>query len=368
MMKAFCVFACVTMLAWPAAAQTRKKPAESAESTRTTTTKSKKDVSAESSASNSEKKATTTKKASDATVSKTTGKSKTSATKIGEAATKSKPKSDTQKSESAETSSAKKKPSGSADSAKKPEPTKDTTKGEGATTGKKTGSGEESAATVKPDVSDKSKPTSEPVKPPQDNAGDDPVASKRKFGPNVTLAPEDLAEFDSQPESVQKLIRNGLALTERNLTYRYGSSDPASGGMDCSGTIYYLLKQAGIKEPPRDSSGIYLWTEKAGTLRAVNVKDLEDRALSDLKPGDLLFWEGTYEVQRDPPISHTMIYLGREKKTGTRVMVGASDGRTYAGISRNGVSVFDFRLPRAESTAKFVGYARVPGFDHSVRR
>jgi cell wall-associated NlpC family hydrolase len=164
------------------------------------------------------------------------------------------------------------------------------------------------------------------------------------------------------------LIRNSLALTERNLTYRYGSSDPNSGGMDCSGTIYYLLKQSGIKEPPRDSSGLYLWAEKTGTLRSVNVKDLEDRALADLKPGDLLFWEGTYEVQRDPPISHTMIYLGRERKTGLRVMVGASDGRTYGGVSRNGVSVFDFRLPRAESTAKFVGYARVPGFDHSVRR
>jgi hypothetical protein len=113
---------------------------------------------------------------------------------------------------------------------------------------------------------------------------------------------------------------------------------------------------------------LYLWAEKAGTLRAANVKELEDRTLFDLKPGDLLFWEGTYEVQRNPPISHTMIYLGREKKTGTRVMVGASDGRTYAGVSRNGVSVFDFRLPRTESTAKFVGYARVPGLDHSVRR
>ena len=42
-------------------------------------------------------------------------------------------------------------------------------------------------------------------------------------------------------------------------------------------------------------------------------------------------------------------------------MVGASDGRRYRGIKRNGVSVFDFVLPKADSRSVFVGYARVPG-------
>ena len=49
------------------------------------------------------------------------------------------------------------------------------------------------------------------------------------------------------------------------------------------------------------------------------------------KPGDLLFWTGTYSVERDPPVTHTMIYLGEEKKSGKPIMVGASDGRTYEG-------------------------------------
>jgi hypothetical protein len=44
-------------------------------------------------------------------------------------------------------------------------------------------------------------------------------------------------------------------------------------------------------------------------------------------------------------------------------MVGSSDGRTYAGIRRNGVSVFDFKLPKASSKAKFVGFARVPSLE-----
>jgi cell wall-associated NlpC family hydrolase len=163
---------------------------------------------------------------------------------------------------------------------------------------------------------------------------------------------------------VQRLLTLSLNLTRQGLTYRYGSSDPTSGGMDCSGTIYYLLKQAGVKEPPRDSSGLYLWAEKEGTLRRVSPASLDDPALADLRPGDLMFWEGTYEVQRDPPISHTMIYLGKEKATGMPVMVGASDGRTYGGVRRNGVSVFDFRLPRSDSAAKFVAYGRVPGIEN----
>jgi hypothetical protein len=80
-----------------------------------------------------------------------------------------------------------------------------------------------------------------------------------------------------------------------------------------------------------------------------------------------MFWIGTYESGRDIPISHVMMYLGREKETGKRIMFGASDGRSYNGIQRWGVSVFDFKMPsfdpaKPEKTkAAFIGYARVPG-------
>ena len=86
-----------------------------------------------------------------------------------------------------------------------------------------------------------------------------------------------------------------------------------------------------------------------------------------MKPGDLLFWTGTYSIERDPPITHTMIYLGKEKKSGKPIMVGASDGRTYEGEQQFGVSVFDFKTaPSKKATdsgnhPRFVGYARIPG-------
>ena len=86
-----------------------------------------------------------------------------------------------------------------------------------------------------------------------------------------------------------------------------------------------------------------------------------------MRPGDLLFWTGTYRVDRDPPVTHTMIYLGRRKKDGARLMFGSSDGRPYNGERRNGVSVFDFKMPAAKNgdaadAATTVAPAAVPDF------
>ena len=56
-----------------------------------------------------------------------------------------------------------------------------------------------------------------------------------------------------------------------------------------------------------------------------------------------------------------------ENGLGKRIMFGASDGRSYNGVQRWGVSVFDFAMPKTspESTEKpaadFVGFARIPG-------
>ena len=68
---------------------------------------------------------------------------------------------------------------------------------------------------------------------------------------------------------MQRLLARALALTKLNLAYRYGSSDPAGGGMDCSGTIYYLLREAGVPDVPRDSSEMYRWVWTKGRFQAV---------------------------------------------------------------------------------------------------
>ena len=189
--------------------------------------------------------------------------------------------------------------------------------------------------------------------------------------PAASIEPEELAEFSAQPPRVQELFRAALALTKLNLTYAFGSDDPAAGGMDCSGTIFRVLTDQGFAAVPRDSSGQYAWVRKNGRFFSVVSKTADGFEFDDLLPGDLLFWTGTYETGREVPISHAMLYLGREKKSGRRVMFGASDGRSYAGVQRWGVSVFDFKMPKfdpgkPEKRVDFVGYGRIPGLREKV--
>jgi len=229
----------------------------------------------------------------------------------------------------------------------------------------------------KSEASDKSAAESEkPASSPSTSAiagGSGSTNIPENAAPMASIKPEALREFGSLPPPVQQLIRSALGLTERNLSYKYGSADPAEGGMDCSGFIYYVLSNAGYKDVPRDSSEQYVWVRKNGDFHAVLSRSGESFELEDLKPGDLMFWSGTYRTERDIPITHVMIYLGREKSTDKPVMVGATDGRSYEGIRRFGVSVFDFKMPSGKSnkddpdlTAKFEGYASIPGLREPV--
>jgi cell wall-associated NlpC family hydrolase len=218
------------------------------------------------------------------------------------------------------------------------------------------------------DASAKTAPAPKPDEGPGVTPAPQPAATS-------TIDPSELRDFDAQPEPIRNLLNSALDLTRRNLTYTYGSSDPASGGMDCSGTIYYLLKTAGFEDVPRSASGQYCWVRQQSRFYAVLSKKEDSFELKEMRPGDLLFWTGTYHVDHDPPVTHTMLYLGRRKKDGKPLMVGASDGRPYDGEKRNGVSVFDFRLPAAKSAdpayattaaapdhaPDFAGYGPIPG-------
>ena len=84
-----------------------------------------------------------------------------------------------------------------------------------------------------------------------------PAAANANTRPNATVEPDDIAEFAAQPPRIQQLIRDAIDLTRLNLTYTFGSADPDNGGMDCSGTIYYLLHAHGFNDVARDSSGQY---------------------------------------------------------------------------------------------------------------
>ena len=178
-----------------------------------------------------------------------------------------------------------------------------------------------------------------------------------------SLKPEDLRGFYNNPPEVQQLLTAALELTEQNLSYLYGSADPTRGGMDCSGTIYFLLQKMGVSDVPRSASQQYVWVRRADVFHPVVSTRMDSFELDALRPGHLLFWTGTYSVDVDPPVTHTMIYLGKARSDGRPLMVGASDGRTFRGDKKFGVSVFDFVIPKPEGRnpmSRFIGYAEIP--------
>ena len=172
--------------------------------------------------------------------------------------------------------------------------------------------------------------------------------------------------MESYSPETGKIVDLGWDLTSQNLNYKYASADPANGGLDCSGFIYYVLTKSGVKNVPRDAREQYVWVRKAGNFQAVLAHSDDTFELEGLKPGDLLFWADNSGVSREPEITRTMIYLGRDKSTNARLMLGASERGTYQGKPKSGVGVFDFKLgparsrPDEESGSVFVGYGHVP--------
>ena len=148
------------------------------------------------------------------------------------------------------------------------------------------------------------------------------------------------------------------------LPYVYGGSDPALGGLDCSGAMSYVMTRCGLS-PPRTSAGQYLWLQEHQQLHVVSneATATDDASLAELRPGDLLFW-ASVPLPGDgttPNITHVAMYLGRETIDGLQIMINATDGRSYRGTKANGYGVYDFRLSPAAATSKLVGYGPPPG-------
>lgn len=211
-------------------------------------------------------------------------------------------------------------------------------------------------------------PLPEAVAAPAGDKDQDAETESGKSDKNATvtssLTIDELSGAQFWPVRLREMVVYGLSLTPRGLAYQFGSSEPDNGGMDCSGTLYHVMTHQGVKKVPRSSDDMFHWVEDAGLLNRVSgAPEQDDSALAAMRPGDLLFWTGTYDTGPDPDrISHVMMYLGKTAG-GSPVMFGASNGRPYEGKRQNGVSVFDFRMPKAEGKARFVGYGPIPGMD-----
>ena len=175
------------------------------------------------------------------------------------------------------------------------------------------------------------------------------------------------------PEQHQKLIETCRWLSKQDLAYGQSWQPPGHPHvitMDCSNTIRFIVWKVFGLNLPRTASSQYVFLKERGKVREVPLrKDGKvDPAelVADMRSGDLLFWEWTYNVPRDPPISHVMIYLGR-KKDGQAMVAGSSqrmDGERGGGVdiytfdpnapSGNARNFFNFITHRG----RLVAYAR----------
>jgi cell wall-associated NlpC family hydrolase len=175
----------------------------------------------------------------------------------------------------------------------------------------------------------------------------------------------ELADFDVLQKSRQGMIEGALALARNSpwLPYLAGGADPAAGGFDCSGAMYFVMRKAGL-DPPRSSGGQMEWLRKNGRLHEITTGavDLKHPSFAGLKPGDLLFW-AVNDASGKTRIHHVAMYLGTAKTDGLPLMINSTDGRSYRGKKGNGYGVYDFRVPKPESPSKLVGYGTPPGIE-----
>ena len=111
-------------------------------------------------------------------------------------------------------------------------------------------------------------------------AGSNPMSSSRAIPAPVS------STITKQGEAPAVVSVINSARKMLGVPYRYGGASPS--GFDCSGLVSYAYRSAGISIP-RSSAAQYLRAEKI--------------PLSDLQPGDLLFFRLS-----PPKISHVAIY------------------------------------------------------------
>lgn len=176
-------------------------------------------------------------------------------------------------------------------------------------------------------------------------------------------------------EEHQDLVRTCRWLGSLKIDYRESWRPPGNKErwvMDCSNTSRYIYEKVFGVKLPRVASSQYWELKQSGkffaTPRLANGQIDEKALLEELRSGDLLFWEWTYDIQRTPPVSHVMVYLGKTA-SGEPKMAGSASRAQGEQSGGGGVDVYRFR-PNAPSggvknffgnyvkRGRFIGYAR----------
>jgi LysM repeat protein len=147
-----------------------------------------------------------------------------------------------------------------------------------------------------------------------------------------------------------RFLQQARALGSQGIGYDDDWRPPGesrSWTMDCSNTTRYLYKVTTGIQLPRTASDQYYYLHLQGKAwdvpQIANGMPDTNYLRQNLKPGDLLFWENTYRPERQPPITHVMVYLGTDAQ-GRWLMAGSQSSRGGEHNRRNGgPDVYVFR-------------------------
>jgi hypothetical protein len=165
------------------------------------------------------------------------------------------------------------------------------------------------------------------------------------------------SEPDPSPEMLQliSVIRTRAEhIAGFGLPYVFGGDHPKEGGLDCSGAIKFLLSDIGFTDLPRTSYGQYDWMRKSRSFKHTKTIPEQMGGKKGIKPGDLIFWGGTYDSGHK--VSHVMIYLG-QGSDGTHYMFGAR-GKKKRGFFGHGVDIWELSTGYNKS---LIGFGTLPG-------
>lgn len=125
----------------------------------------------------------------------------------------------------------------------------------------------------------------------------------------------------------------GVAENRKGIPYRLDPPPDGVNNLDCSLYVLKTFADAGLPFPP-------------GVRTAEQIRQAcEPVALSDVAPGDLLFFEHTYEPDEAPgPDGHIASHIGISLGRGTYRMWDENDGRGNVGITNMGSSYWQPKL------------------------
>jgi cell wall-associated NlpC family hydrolase len=110
-----------------------------------------------------------------------------------------------------------------------------------------------------------------------------------------------------QPQKMPPLLAAAMHMVTRpGLKYVFGTQSPETGEYDCSSFVQNAAREAGLADLPRSSRAQFALMRKSG-----KVWTAESAKTPRLKPGDLIFFSGTFPHRHPCPVSHVMIYAGQ---------------------------------------------------------